>query len=540
MNEEPVARPESDKGRLVPLKIVLAYLVIGGLWVLLSDRVLAMFIDDPRRITQLQTIKGWFFIVVTAGILYGLIYRSIIALRDSERRLNDIISFLPDATFAINMYGRVIAWNRAMEELSGVDSDDMLDMGNYEYALPFYGSRRPILIDLALRPDESIESMYPNIQRDGETLTAEVFTPVFRGGAYIWGVARPLYDHKGNIVGAIESVRDATERRMTEAELRRRQELLQLVMDNVPQFIFWKDKNSVYIGCNINFASAAGVGIPENIVGKTDYDLPWTKDEADAYRSDDREVMELDKPKLHIVETQKMAGGKTAYLETNKVPLHDAEGNVIGVLGTYEDITERRLAEEEIRQRRERERQIQHEAEEAKRQFYQGTIFSVTDGKLNLVDYDDIDAIVAEDTLDIAVSSAEHLATLRAAVRQVAEKAGMSDERTRELISAVGEAAANAVKHAGGGLARIAVKNGMVQVCIQDSGSGLDALVLPKATLMTRYSTKPSMGLGYSLILATVDKVYLATSKNGTWVLMEKEVIETVEEFSLDLLPDVW
>lgn len=541
MNQEPVVQPEfDDKGRLVPIKIVVSYLLLGGLWILLSDRVLAMFIEDPARITHLQTIKGWFFVIVTGGILYGLIYRSLTALRDSERRLSDIISFLPDATFAIDSSGHVIAWNRAIEQLSGVPSEDMLGRGNYEYALPFYGSRRPILIDLALRPDVSIELMYPNIQRDGETLTAEVYTPEFRGGAYLWGMARPLYDHRGNIVGAIESVRDVTERRMTEAEMRSRQELLQLVMDNVPQFIFWKDRNSVYTGCNINFARAAGVGSPDNIVGKTDYDLPWSQKEAEAYRTDDAEVMEQDKPKLHIVETQTMAGGKAAYLETNKVPLHDSEGNVIGVLGTYEDITERKQAEEEIRERRERERQIQHEAEEAKRQFYRGTIYSVTDGKLNLVDYDEIDAILAGDTLDIAVTSAEHLATLRAAVRQVADKTGMSDDRRRELVSAVGEAAANAVKHAGGGLARIAVKDGTIQVSVQDNGPGLDALVLPKATLMTRYSTKPSMGLGYSLMLATVDKVYLATSRNGTWVLMEKEVAETVEEFSLDSLPDVW
>lgn len=535
-----IERTTSEKGKFVPLRITLTYLILGGLWILLSDRVLGMFIQDPRRITELQTVKGWFFIIVTAAILYGLIHRSITALRDSERRLSDIISFLPDATFAIDVNGRVFAWNRAMEELSGVGSEEVLGKGDYEYALPFYGNRRPTLIDLALRPDEPIESMYPNIKRDRETYMAEVYTPAFRGGAYIWGLARPLYDHRGETVGAIESVRDVTERRLTEAELKRRQELLQLVMDNVPQFIFWKDKDLVYIGCNINFARAAGVSSPEEIVGKTDYDLPWARDEAEAYRADDKNVIESDKPKLHIVETQTMADGKAAYVDTNKVPLHDFDGNVIGVLGTYEDVTERKLAEEEIRQRRERERQIHQELEDAKRQFYRGTIYSVTDGKLNLSDYDEIAAILVKDTLDIAVSSSEHLATLRAAVRQVAEKTGMSDDRKRDLVSAVGEAAANAVKHAGGGLARIGIKDGVVQVCIQDNGPGLDALVLPKATLMTRYSTKPSMGLGYSLILAMVDKVYLATSKNGTWVLMEKDVAETVEEFSLDSLPDVW
>ncbi|CAJ37941.1 PAS domain-containing protein [Methanocella arvoryzae] len=140
-------------------------------------------------------------------------------------------------------------------------------------------------------------------------------------------------------------------------------ELLQMVMDNIPQRIFWKDRNSVYLGCNKHFAIAAGVGTPDQIVGKTDYDLAWTREEADAFRRDDREVMDNNQPKYHIIEPQLQADGTRSWLDTNKIPLHDRQGNVIGILGTYEDITDRLNLEEKlrlIRERLEKAQQVAH------------------------------------------------------------------------------------------------------------------------------------------------------------------------------------
>ncbi len=130
--------------------------------------------------------------------------------------------------------------------------------------------------------------------------------------------------------------------------LRESRHMLRLVLDNVPQLVFWKDRQSVYLGCNRNFSEAAGVGSPSGIGGKTDFDLPWKDTEAEAYRKDDREVMQTGKAKLKYIETQLMASGRLAYVETNKVPLQDADGNVVGILGTYEDITERRAVEKRI------------------------------------------------------------------------------------------------------------------------------------------------------------------------------------------------
>ena len=147
-------------------------------------------------------------------------------------------------------------------------------------------------------------------------------------------------------------------REQVENELKASQQLLQLVMDTLPEAIFWKDRNSVYLGCNQNFAEDAGIGSPEDIIGKTDYDLPWKKEESDFYRACDRRVMLSEHPELGIVEPQLNSEGKQTWLETNKAPLRSVSGKVIGILGTYQDITERKQADialQELNHRLERQ-----------------------------------------------------------------------------------------------------------------------------------------------------------------------------------------
>jgi PAS domain S-box-containing protein len=140
------------------------------------------------------------------------------ALRNSERRLSEIIDFLPDATFAIDLEGRVIAWNRAIEEMTGIQAEEMIGKGNYEYALPFYGVRRPILIDLTFKSDAEIEKKYTFVKKEGDILLAEAEVPLKGERHFLWGKARPLYDSEGDIVGAIEAIRDISERQRAEEE----------------------------------------------------------------------------------------------------------------------------------------------------------------------------------------------------------------------------------------------------------------------------------------------------------------------------------
>ncbi len=142
-------------------------------------------------------------------------------LRATNQRLQDIIEFLPDATFVIDQDRKVIAWNRAIEEMTGMHKKDIIGQGDYAYSIPFYGFRRPMLIDLV----DNLEAQpghYEEIRQEGATLYGEIFTPVVYGGqgAYIWVKASPLFDADGNIVGAIESIRDISERKIFEEQLR--------------------------------------------------------------------------------------------------------------------------------------------------------------------------------------------------------------------------------------------------------------------------------------------------------------------------------
>ena len=155
------------------------------------------------------------------------------ALKDSERRLADIIDFLPDATYVIDTEGKVLAWNRAIEELSGAKAEDMIGKGNYEYAVPFYGARRPVLADLSLNWEEKIAKEYAYVKQIGEVLISETIDPPFKPKpSLFWNSACKLYNSNGEIVGAIEVIRDITHRLLAEESLRRSEKIYRGLFEN--------------------------------------------------------------------------------------------------------------------------------------------------------------------------------------------------------------------------------------------------------------------------------------------------------------------
>ena len=175
----------------------------------------------------------------------------------------------------------------------------------------------------------------------------------------------------GNLGGAIAT-------HQTETQLLESQQFFKLLIDSLPQLIFWKDRNSVFKGCNSIGAEVAGLDSPEEIIGKTDYDMPWNLEEANFYRECDKRVMESGEAELHIIETQKQSDSKQAWLDTNKIPLRDAKGNVIGILITIEDITQRKEIEEEIKNINEK-LEVKVEARTAQLQRMQARLKKLTD-----------------------------------------------------------------------------------------------------------------------------------------------------------------
>jgi two-component system, cell cycle sensor histidine kinase and response regulator CckA len=201
---------------------------------------------------------------------------------EAEHLLADVIEFLPDATFVIDAEKRVIAWNRACESLTGVKKETLLGRGDYAYSEPFYGVRRPILIDLLSREDADLETNYDFVRRKDGVVYAETFAPRLREGkgAYLWGEASWLFDRQGHRCGAIECIRDVTERKQAEEELRQREAMIRSVLRAAPVGIcIMKDRH--YQSANRYWCEEFGYP-EESLLGKStrlhyDSDEEWQR-----------------------------------------------------------------------------------------------------------------------------------------------------------------------------------------------------------------------------------------------------------------------
>ena len=193
------------RGLLFSTIIAIAY---GLLIVLIVPLDLLQIISTLFRMT---------FFILIGGVVSFLSAK----LWESELQLHEIIEFLPYPTFAVNNKGVVIAWNLAVEELTGVKKAEILNKGDYAYSHAFYGIRRPALLDLIISPNPDTEAWYPSVKKDGKKLVSEIFIPRFKGGkgVHLRVAATALVDGNGNITGAIESITDITEQVLTGSAL---------------------------------------------------------------------------------------------------------------------------------------------------------------------------------------------------------------------------------------------------------------------------------------------------------------------------------
>ena len=298
-----------------------------------------------------------------------------------------VIDFLPDATLVIDREGSVIAWNRAMEALTGVPAESMLGRGNYEYALPFYKERRPILIDLVFMPEAEIERLYDTVERNGDTLVVDIFIPDFRpGGIYLWAKASPLYDTNGTIIGAIETVRDITDRKRDEQEILRSRRSLADIISFLPDATFAIDQNGVVITWNREMEALTGIPA-KAMLGKGNYEyaLPFYRERRPMLA----DLILLPAADLEHLYTHVQRVGDTLFVDTfisnlrgtsgryfwaKASPLYDAEGTISGAIETIRDITERREMEARLA-RSDAELQI---AAELQKSFMPETIPQIT------------------------------------------------------------------------------------------------------------------------------------------------------------------
>ncbi len=306
-------------------------------------------------------------------------------LLESRQRMTGIIDHLPDATFAIDLDGKVIVWNRAMEEMTGVNKEKILGTGDHSYAIPFYGTRRPILLDLVLKDDGEIWKKYPQITRNEKKLISEIYIPILYGGkgAYLWFIASPLYDTHGNITGAIESIRDITdwktaenERRgayeqiaATEEELREKYDELKnsedalseseknyrSILEDIQDAYYRSDAAGNLILASPSVAQLLGFASVSELIGKniaqTLYYNPEERKKLLAEISSRGSVTNYEV-------TLKKQDGTPVIVSTSSHRYFDQSGNFRGVEGIFQDITERKKMENLLKANEEKYRSL--------------------------------------------------------------------------------------------------------------------------------------------------------------------------------------
>lgn len=268
--------------------------------------------------------------------LFIAICRDITARRQAEETLRSqaqLLDLANDTIIVRDLNERITYWNQGARKLYGWRSKEVL--GQEIHSLLQTQFPQPLAeIQQILQQQGYWSGELIHITREGQQVTVDSRWTLQRG-------------EEGQPVAILELNNDVTDRQRWVKALHESQQMLRLVMDNIPQFVFWKDRNSVYLGCNDNVAWLLGLDSPADIVGKTDEDLPITQEIVERYQAQDRQVIETKLPMYHIVEqiSLDLPGSQPIWVDANKVPLTDSAGNVIGILGTFEDITERKRAE---------------------------------------------------------------------------------------------------------------------------------------------------------------------------------------------------
>ncbi len=361
------------------------------------------------------------------------IKRAEASILESERKLADIINFLPDATLVIDREGKVIAWNRAIEEMTGVKAVEILGKGNYEYSLPFYGERRPILVDLVAKPQKELEQNYAQIQRQGSILAGETYVPRLRGGArYLLATASILNDSRGNMVGAIEIIRDITDRKRAETELRESGEKLRLIFENAFDGIsIYEDipgeNRRILLECNERYCQMAGRSKEELLATHDTRDIQL--DLGNAVEKFGWEPIAAGRAFSGVFAWVR-PDGKENIIEYNAAPTRAGERYF--TIGIDRDVTERRRAQEELRQAKE----MAEAATQAKSAFLANMSHELRTPLNAIIGFTRIvrrkaEGVLADkqtENLDKVLISAEHLLNLINTVLDIAKiEAGRMD-----------------------------------------------------------------------------------------------------------------
>jgi PAS domain S-box-containing protein len=270
------------------------------------------------------------------------------ASMESQRRLAQIIDFLPDPTWVIDNDGKVIAWNKAIEKLLDISAEDMVGKGDYEYALPFYGQRRPVLIDLVKEWDATYEEKYLSVKKEGEILLSESYHPdLGDNGMYLSGTASLLYNTAGEVVGAIESLRDITAGKQMGERIREKEARFRSYFEHSQTGMAITSPVKGWVEANDQLQRILGYTLDE-LRQMTWAELTHPDDlNADLKQFNRMLAGEIDHYALDKRFIRK--DGAIVYTNITVACTRDEKGEVLDVLASFLDITERKHMEADLR-----------------------------------------------------------------------------------------------------------------------------------------------------------------------------------------------
>ncbi|MBU0592157.1 MAG: PAS domain-containing protein [Gammaproteobacteria bacterium] len=245
-------------------------------------------------------------------------------IENAELEWEGVFDSVPDPIFLHDKAFRILRCNKAYQRCAGMSFRQIIGQPYYEI---FPKADAPL--PGCLRTLETLEVAEDEV-RDGDAS--------YRSRSFA------IRDMRGAYLYSVHVLEDITESKRSADVLQRSKDLLHSVVETVPARIFWKNRDLRYLGCNTLFAKDAGHSSPDELTGKTDFDMAW-KDQAELYRTDDKAVMESGIPRQSFEEPQTTPDGNTIWLYTSKVPLRDESNQIVGVLGFYQDITVRKQAE---------------------------------------------------------------------------------------------------------------------------------------------------------------------------------------------------
>jgi PAS domain S-box-containing protein len=254
-----------------------------------------------------------------------------IELQSREAQLRDLFDNATDLIQSVNQDGRILFVNVAWKDTLGYEDADLAQLSIFQIIHPddLEHCQTAMTRLFAGEPCLGIETRF--LTKDGREIIVE------------GNVNCQMQD--GQPVATRGIFRNITERKQAENALRESQQFLQTVLDAFPMAVFWKDRDSVMLGCNQLFAQLSGFESPLAAIGKTNFDFGYTEAEALSYLADDHQVMESGTGKLGIEETITLSTGEQQWVETNKIPLRGLAGNTVGIVVTFQDISDRKRAE---------------------------------------------------------------------------------------------------------------------------------------------------------------------------------------------------